>query len=168
MKVYLASPLGFSEAGRHFSEGVLLPALRGIGLEVVDPWALTDPAEVRAIEAIPAGEVRVRAWRRLNHAIGERNRHEINASNAVVAVLDGVDVGSGTAAEIGYAFARGKLIVGYRGDFRLSAVNEGAALNVQVEYVILASGGAIVGWVVVLASCLRAKDQSAALAHGCT
>ena len=42
-----------------------------------------------------------------------------------MAVLDGTDVDSGTAAEIGYAFARGKLIVGYRGDFRLSADNEG-------------------------------------------
>ena len=144
MKVYLASPLGFSEAGRHFHEGVLLPALRGMGLEVADPWALTNPAEVRVIEAMPAGESRVRAWRRLNHAIGERNRHEIDGSKAMVAVLDGVDVDSGTAAEIGYAFARGKLTFGYRGDFRLSADNEGAAVNVQVEYFMLASGGAIV------------------------
>ncbi len=168
MKVYLAGPLGFSEAGRYFQDGMLLLALRGIGLEVVDPWALTDPAEVRAIEAMPAGEERVFAWRRLNHAIGERNRHEIDACDAVVAVLDGVDVDSGTAAEIGYAFARGKPILGYRGDFRLSADNEGAAANLQVEHFILASGGAIVGSVEVLASCLRAKDESAALARGCT
>ena len=61
-----------------------------------------------------------------------------------VAVLDGTDVDSGTAAEIGYAFARGKLIVGYRGDFRLSADNEGSTVNLQVEYFIRASGGTIV------------------------
>ncbi len=45
MKVYLAGPLGFSEAGRHFQAGVLLPRLRGMGLQVIDPWALTDEAE---------------------------------------------------------------------------------------------------------------------------
>ncbi len=61
-----------------------------------------------------------------------------------MAVLDGADVDSGTAAEIGYAFARGKRIVGYRGDFRLSADNEGSIVNLQVEYFIRASGGAIV------------------------
>jgi nucleoside 2-deoxyribosyltransferase len=73
----------------------------------------------------------------------------------VVAVLDGVDVDSGTAAEIGYAFARGKLIVGYRGDFRLSADNEGSIVNLQVEYFIRESGGTIVERYEDLESALR-------------
>jgi nucleoside 2-deoxyribosyltransferase len=60
------------------------------------------------------------------------------------AVLDGVDVDSGTAAEIGYAYARGKPILGYRGDFRLSADNEGSTVNLQVEYFIRQSGGDII------------------------
>ena len=59
-------------------------------------------------------------------------------------MLDGTDVDSGTAAEIGYAFARGKNILGYRGDFRLSADNEGATVNLQVEYFIRESGGDII------------------------
>jgi nucleoside 2-deoxyribosyltransferase len=62
----------------------------------------------------------------------------------VFAILDGVDVDSGTAAEIGYAFAKGKPILGYRGDFRLSADNEGSIVNLQVEYFIRQSGGDIV------------------------
>jgi nucleoside 2-deoxyribosyltransferase len=62
----------------------------------------------------------------------------------VFAVLDGPDVDSGTASEIGYAYARQKLIVGYRGDFRLSADNEGGIVNLQVEHFIRASGGTIV------------------------
>ena len=69
---------------------------------------------------------------------GDRQAH------GVVAILDGPDVESGTAAEIGYAFARGKLIVGYRGDFRLSADNEGSIVNLQVEFFIRQSGGTIV------------------------
>src|SRR5262249_34551218 len=84
------------------------------------------------------------AWRKLNQKIGAANRRAIDAADGVVAILDGPDVDSGTAAEIGYAFARGKFIVGYRGDFRLSADNEGGTVNLQVEFFIRESGGAIV------------------------
>jgi hypothetical protein len=37
--VYVASPLGFTEAGRRYNDDVLLPALRASGLEPLDPWA---------------------------------------------------------------------------------------------------------------------------------
>ena len=50
---------------------------------------------------------------------------------------------SGTAAEIGYAFARDKPVIGYRGDVRLAGDNEGAIVNLQVEYFIRASGGTV-------------------------
>ena len=76
--------------------------------------------------------------------IGNNNREAIDRCDLVFAVLDGVDVDSGTAAEIGYAFARGKAILGYRGDFRLSADNEGSTVNLQVEYFIRQSGGDII------------------------
>jgi nucleoside 2-deoxyribosyltransferase len=143
-RVYVASPLGFSQAGRLFYDTVLLPLVRGLGLDVLDPWTLTDPHRIAAVQAMPSGDARREAWRRLNHEIGATNRAAIDGARAVVAVLDGVDVDSGTAAEIGYAFARGKLIVGYRGDFRLSADNEGGIVNAQVEYFIRESGGTIV------------------------
>ena len=143
-RVYVASPLGFSQAGRHFHDAVLLPLVRGLGFEVLDPWSLTDPRLITAVQAMPYGTERREAWRRLNREIGATNRAAIDGARAVVAVLDGVDVDSGTAAEIGYAFARGKLIVGYRGDFRLSADNEGGIVNAQVEYFIRESGGTIV------------------------
>ena len=143
-RVYVASPLGFSQAGRYFYDSVLLPFVRGLGYEVLDPWALADAGRIAEVEAMPYGAERRDAWRRLNREIGASNRAAIDSAGAVVAVLDGVDVDSGTAAEIGYAFARGKLIVGYRGDFRLSADNEGGAVNLQVEYFIRESGGTIV------------------------
>ena len=163
IKVYLAGPLGFSEAGRHFQGGVLLPLLRGIGLEVIDPWALTDPAEPLIVAVMPAGEARVVAWRMLNLVIGARNVVAIDDCEAVVAILDGVDVDSGTSAEIGYAFARGKRIFGYRGDFRLSSDNEGAAVNLQVEYFILASGGDIATSVAALAEAIGAWVSSSSV-----
>jgi nucleoside 2-deoxyribosyltransferase len=140
----MAGPLGFSEAGRHFHGTILVPFVKGLGYEVVDPWSLTDPRRIVAIERMPDGPERRMAWRNLNREVGETNRAAIDGAQAMVAVLDGTDVDSGTAAEIGYAFARGKLIVGYRGDFRLSADNEGGTVNLQVEYFIHASGGTIV------------------------
>ncbi|HEY7602244.1 MAG TPA: nucleoside 2-deoxyribosyltransferase [Methylomirabilota bacterium] len=144
VRIYLAGPLGFSEAGRHFYQTVLVPFVQRLGYEVLDPWALTDSRKIQAVEAMPYGPEKREAWRKLNHEMGATNRAAIDAADGVVAVLDGTDVDSGTAAEIGYAFARGKLIVGYRGDFRLSADNEGSTVNLQVEYFIRESGGGIV------------------------
>ena len=110
----------------------------------VDPWALTDQRRLDAVAAMPDGPQRRDAWRRLNAEIARTNHAAIDRCDALFAVLDGVDVDSGTAAEIGYAFARGKPIIGYRGDVRLAADNEGAVVNLQVEYFIRQSGGCIV------------------------
>jgi nucleoside 2-deoxyribosyltransferase len=142
--IYLAGPLGFSEAGRHFYNTVLIPYVRGLGCEVLDPWTLTDARRIQAVQGMPYGPAKRDAWRSLNLEMGATNRAAIDAARGVLAILDGTDVDSGTAAEIGYAFARGKIIVGYRGDFRLSADNEGSTVNLQVEYFIRASGGTIV------------------------
>ena len=154
--IYLAGPLGFSEAGRHFSAAVLVPFLTDLGCEVLDPWALTDSRKIDAVRAMPDGPARREAWRVLSREIGEANRSAIDRARGVLAVLDGPDVDSGTAAEIGYAFARGKMIAGYRGDVRASADNEGSLVNLQVEYFIRQSGGTIV---------TRYEDLGAALAR---
>jgi nucleoside 2-deoxyribosyltransferase len=144
VKIYLASALGFSEAGRAFHDDTLVPLLRGLGHEVLDPWQLTDAAKIAAAAAMPYGAEKREAWRTLNNEIGGNNMAAIDRADAMLAVLDGTDVDSGTAAEIGYAFARGKPILGYRGDFRLAADNEGSLVNLQVEFFIRASGGTIV------------------------
>jgi nucleoside 2-deoxyribosyltransferase len=144
MKIYTAGPLGFSEAGRAFHEGTVIPAIARLGHDVLDPWQLTDRGKIDALLKMPYGPAKREAWRRLNVEIGNNNREAIDRCDLVFAVLDGVDVDSGTAAEIGYAFARGKAILGYRGDFRLSADNEGSTVNLQVEYFIRQSGGDII------------------------
>lgn len=144
MKIYLAGPLGFSEAGRVFQNETLIPKLKQLGHEVLNPWELTDASKIQAIDAMTYGAERRDAWRVLNIEIGDNNRKAIEQCDAVVAILDGVDVDSGTAAEIGYAFAQGKPILGYRGDFRLSGDNEGSTVNLQVEYFIRQSGGDII------------------------
>jgi nucleoside 2-deoxyribosyltransferase len=144
MKIYTAGPLGFSEAGAAFHQDRILPLLRELGFTPLDPWTLTDQAKIDRVQSLSYGLERRNAWRQLNIEIGANNRNALDECDAVFAVLDGTDVDSGTAAEIGYAFAKGKPIIGYRGDFRLSADNEGSIVNLQVEYFIQQSGGEIV------------------------
>jgi len=144
MKVYIASPLGFTQSGREWYYGQLIPSLPPT-FEVLDPWKLTDSTLIDAVVAMPYGADRQRCWSQLNHVIGRNNASAISECHAVLAVLDGSDVDSGTAAEIGYACALNKLVVGYRSDFRLAGDNEGARVNLQVEYFIKASGGHIHG-----------------------
>jgi nucleoside 2-deoxyribosyltransferase len=144
MKIYIASPLGFSEAGRSFYGQELLPSLGKLGHELLDPWTLTSSGKISKVNKMPYGARRREAWQKLNIEIGRNNALALQSADMVFAVLDGVDVDSGTASEIGFAAALLKPIVGYRGDFRLSADNDGATVNLQVEYFIRANGGTIV------------------------
>jgi nucleoside 2-deoxyribosyltransferase len=155
MKIYLAGPLGFSDAGQAFHKDVIVARVAALGHVPLDPWSHTaapgiDPRLADEIVQIGSAIAKVveapdkrAAWQALNARIGAKNARLIEAADMVLAVLDGTDVDSGTAAEIGYAFAKGRPILGYRGDFRLSADNEGSTVNLQVEYFITASGGKI-------------------------
>lgn len=144
MRIYIASPLGFSEIGRKFYYEQLINLLVKEDFDAIDPWTLISPAKINRVNDMEYGAVKKEAWEELNQEIAERNADAIDSSDALLAILDGTDVDSGTASEIGYAFAKGKIIVGYRGDFRLSGDNEGATVNLQVEYFIRKSGGEIV------------------------
>jgi nucleoside 2-deoxyribosyltransferase len=144
MKIYTASPLGFSEAGRYFLYEKLIPSLESAGAETIDPWNLTPQHQIDGAAAVDDPVKRKAVFRQLNTVIGKNNADGIERADCVVAVLDGADIDSGTAAEIGFAFAKNKIIIGYRNDFRLSSDNEGSTVNLQVEYFITASGGRIV------------------------
>lgn len=141
--IYLASPLGFAHSTHHFMHD--LAARLREHLEVRNPWDATsdeDPfPELLKIDSVAERERRLA---QVNRDLGRLNREAIDASDGLFAILDGVDVDSGTAAEIGYAFARGKYICGLRTDFRLAGDNPGAIVNLQVEYFIHESGGKIV------------------------
>lgn len=142
MKTYLASPLGFSQSTRYFMT-VLESLLADSGYIVVNPWRLSDPREFQAAAGIEDEELRRQALHGINMKVAGGNERVIRECDIVVAVLDGPDVDSGTASEIGFAFALGKRIYGYRGDFRRSGDNEGCIVNLQVEYWIEKSGGCI-------------------------
>jgi nucleoside 2-deoxyribosyltransferase len=144
IKIYLAGPLGFSEAGREFQNNSIIPILKKLGYSYYDPWKTKLDKKIQKVSSLDYGKRKKNEWYKLNFEIGKLNTSEIDSSDIVLAVLDGTDIDSGTAAEIGYAFAKGKKIIGYRGDFRLSADNEGSTVNLQVEYFIRSSGGTII------------------------
>ncbi|NIP31740.1 MAG: 2-deoxyribonucleoside glycosidase [Candidatus Dadabacteria bacterium] len=143
-KIYIASPYGFSEASKDFYYDKIIPILENAGFEVIDPWTLTPSEDIKKINSMAYGIDKKLAWEKQNIKIAEKNIEGIDNCDYMLAILDGVDVDSGTASEIGYAFALGKKILGYRGDFRLSSDNEGSLVNLQVEYFIRESGGMIV------------------------
>jgi nucleoside 2-deoxyribosyltransferase len=139
MRIYLASPLGFAHSTRAFNQE-LLATLRDAGHAVFDPWDLTEGNPFANVRSDTA-EHRLEDLRQANHAIGRANEAGIRGSDTLLAVLDGVDVDSGTASEIGFAYGAGKRIYGLRTDMRTTGDNEAAIVNLQVEYWIRASGG---------------------------
>lgn len=140
--VYLAGPLGFTKAGAAYHGDVVVPQMRAAGFEVLDPWDL--PAELLEVFELPKdSSVRRARLADTNRAVGRRNAELIRDAHGVLAVLDGTDVDSGTAAEIGYAAALGKPIVGLREDLRITGDNEATLVNLQVEWFIVDSGGSL-------------------------
>jgi len=143
-RVYVASPFGFSESGRNFLDNSIHPLLENMGLEVVSPWILTPKNSIEQVSSLPFSFEKREKWSELNKIIAKNNMNGILSSDYIFAILDGVDVDSGTASEIGFGYANGKKIIGYRSDFRYSGDNEGAIVNLQVEFFIKNSGGEII------------------------
>ena len=142
-KIYIASPMGFSESGRFFLYRKIVPVFTRNGLDIIDPWNLTPAGLIADVKLITDYNKRLKAWADLNNLIAENNMKGIMDSDGVFAVLDGTDVDSGTASEIGFASAIGKPVTAYRGDFRLAGDNEGSVVNLQVAWFIYRTGGKI-------------------------
>jgi nucleoside 2-deoxyribosyltransferase len=111
-KIYLAGPL-FTVAEQRFNAD-LAKFLESHGFEV---W-LPQDHEPR---------------RNTARAIFQMDITALDAADMVVACMDGPDPDSGTAWECGYAYAKGKPIVCYRTDFRISGDTEGAPYNLMLS-----------------------------------
>jgi nucleoside 2-deoxyribosyltransferase len=139
-KIYLASPLGFADSTRGFM-GELIGRLSQV-VTVVNPWDDTSfAADFELAQALTNVNERREHFHRINLGIGAKNEAMIRSVDAIVAVLDGVDVDSGTAGEIGFAYGLGKTAFGLRTDFRVTGDNEAAGINLQLRYFIEQSGG---------------------------
>lgn len=135
-RCYIASPLGFTEAGRDYYAARYRPALAE-HVEPLDPWALSQPAEFAAA----AAEGREHAF---GIEVGARNARAIRSAQLLIAQLDGQEVDAGTAAEVGYAAALGVICLGIRSDLRASG-EPGMRVNLQLEAFVVLSGGFVAG-----------------------
>jgi len=103
--VYVAGPL-FSEAERAFLEQIVDTLAKSAGL---------DPLADFFLPPRDGGELGKGPKRR---NIFELDLDNLTSAKVVVALLDGQDVDSGTCIELGYAYAKGKKILGILTDFR--------------------------------------------------
>ena len=104
MRVYLTAPL-FSQRERTWNR-----ALAGAAEKAFPECAWTLPQDFRIGDSYNDP--------RQCPALFRKCLAGIDAADAVVAVLDGPEVDSGAAFEMGYAHARGKPVVGIRTDYR--------------------------------------------------
>jgi len=112
--VYLAAPL-FSEAECDFNRK-LKGELHNLGFKVFLPQEDSN---------------NIKDEKKRQKIIFNKNLEGLGNSDIVVAVADGADVDSGTAWEIGYAFAKGKPVVGLRTDFR--TLGKEGTVNLMIE-----------------------------------
>ena len=96
--LYLSASL-FTAAEQAFNRG-LAAALRAAGYTVFLPQKIDQTQDQKVIFDL--------------------NVHELKACDLVLAIVDGPDVDSGVAGEMGYAYAPGKPVVAVRTDFRQS------------------------------------------------
>ena len=101
-RVYLAAPL-FSQAERDFNTSVAR-LLRAHLFEVHLPQDAGDDSDTRDIQE--------------QERLFLFNKKALEASDVIVAIIDGADADSGTAWEMGYAVALGKQVIALRTDFR--------------------------------------------------
>jgi nucleoside 2-deoxyribosyltransferase len=114
-RLYLAGPL-FSEAERSYNAG-LADLLRTHCFEVFLPQESGDNCALRGRDE--------------HRRIFTKNIRAIHDADLVVAIIDGADVDSGTAWEMGYAAAIKKPVIALRTDFRMTGSQE--RVNLMLE-----------------------------------
>jgi len=122
MKVFLAAPL-FSEAERNFNSKVA-KRLRDEGFEV---WLAQEYPFIHE------------GTSKEKKKIYEEDISALKACDFVVAILDGVEVDSGVAFEMGYAVAIRKPVLGLKTDHRAFSKVEDVNLMLEVTLIKLCS-----------------------------
>ena len=126
-RVYLAAPL-FSEAERTYN-AMLAALLKQNLFEVYLPQEAGDDSDTRGNPE--------------QHRLFKKNLQAIGDADIMVAVLDGADADSGTAWEMGYAFAQGKPVIALRTDFRRVGHHEQVNLMLEQSAAITQSTDAL-------------------------
>ena len=121
--VYLAAPL-FSEAERAYNLSIA-GHLRNNFFDVYLPQEAGDDSPARNKEE----QVR----------IFSENLKALENAEIIVAIIDGADADSGTAWEMGYAYAHNKPVIAVRTDFRKAGMHEQVNLMLEQSSTVVTS-----------------------------
>ena len=144
-RVYFAAPL-FSEAEQTYNRSVA-DLLREHFFSVHLPQDCGDSSAERSAD----------------HTAGifMENLAALNEADVVVAVIDGADADSGTAWEMGYAYARGIPVIALRTDFRQAGVSERVNLMLEESAVVTDKAEMLPRLLVSPRLCPSAEDAAA-------
>jgi nucleoside 2-deoxyribosyltransferase len=118
-RIYVAGPL-FSEHERTFLE--LLVKQIAVKLEL-------DPEKDIFLPHRDAGDIGIHGEKR--DTVFEADLQFLDNCDLVIALLDGSDVDSGTAVEMGYAYSRGKAVFGILTDWRRWSSPKREVININ-------------------------------------
>ena len=136
-RIYLAAPL-YSEAERSYNANVE-DLLRKNFFDVYLPQDTGDDNPKRE---------------KKEHArIYERNKQALLDADIVIAIIDGADVDSGTAWEMGYATALGIQVIALRTDFRIAGNEELVNLMLEQSAFVVTSKDALINLLISLVNC---------------
>jgi len=114
-RVYLAAPL-FSEGERAYNLSIAR-SMRNNFFDVFLPQETGDDSHTRDKQE--------------QSRIFSENLQALEKSDIIVAIIDGADADSGTAWEMGYAYAQKKQVIALRTDFRRAGIYE--RVNLMLE-----------------------------------
>jgi nucleoside 2-deoxyribosyltransferase len=110
-RIYLSGPL-FSQAEIMWARNVKAFLEKSLGAEVVWPHEIASGSSFEIFNA---------------------NLQALRECDIMVAILDGPQVDDGTAWEIGYFHALGRVIIGVRTDFRSAGEAPDSMVNAMIE-----------------------------------
>ena len=116
--VYLANPYGFSTQQKEVLLPPIVAALEELGLEVWEPFARNNQ-----VDFLEAG------WA---YRIGQSDFRDVEESDAIFAVVNGVPPDEGVMVELGMAIALRKPTFLFRDDFRRVVESETYPLNLML------------------------------------
>ena len=116
--VYLANPYGFSTQQKEVLLPPIVAALEELGLEVWEPFARNNQ-----VDFLEAG------WA---YRVGQSDFRDVEESDAIFAVVNGVPPDEGVMVELGMAIALRKPTFLFRDDFRRVVESETYPLNLML------------------------------------
>lgn len=116
--IYLANPYGFSKQQRAGPLQEIVGVLRGMNLEVWEPFERHNQEDMSKDEA--------------PYMVGQADMRDVRDSDGIFAIVNGTPPDEGVMVELGMAIAWGKRVFLFRDDFRRCTDSAAYPLNLML------------------------------------